>query len=448
MSGKRGKTLSFKAIKKQQDSLAIDKEKHFLIASSTLPEATMSAALICRSILRSGGLFHMTFLEPVVTIEEVNALRKTHSKSTVILVGIDLVGKKRVKKGIGYPIIIGGNHDSDQTDSLRIGDEHSISGAAYAIAKESLTATSHELQLAAAAALVRNFSWSKGFDVLTQLKGAAKELVSSAQKEKLIEGHRGYRLFGANFFPLNEVLEYSVRPYLQGWSGRREKCEEILDEADVPFPKLRMPISSLTNDEAKRLNGILLSELDSNTTHYILGQDFFLAQERKDSPMRLVSGIRSIAEIALVLQETGTSSAIYMGDRAQQLQSFLNSYRAYSKDLIGAFDRLRVSLEKEEPEIMESLAIIQTREGKRKTLVDIGRITLETGLISADIIMMVAEGEGISLTWKPGGVRLQSLLRSMKKRGIHSTAASTSSIMIENTSEEVRKDIQRTLQKL
>jgi len=408
----------------------------------------MSASLICRSILRSDGLFQLTFLEPVMTVEEVNALRKTHSKSTVILIGIDLAGKKRVKKGTGYPILVGGTHDSSQAKSLRIGDEHTISAAAYVIAKENLNATSQELQLAAAATLVGNFSWSKGFDVLAQLKGAAKSLVSSAQKEKLIEEHRGYRIFGANFTPLNEVLEYSIRPYLQGLSGRHENCERTLEEADVPFSKLRMPISSLTNEEAKRLNGILLPNLDSNTTHYILGQDFSLAQERKESPMRLVSGIRSISEIALTLQEIGTSSAIYMGDRAQQLQSFLNSYLTYSRELIRAFQGLRMSLENEIPEIRDSLAIIQTSEGKRKMLGDLGRIILETDLVLADMVMIFTEGEGISVTWRPGVVHLQSLLRIMKTKGINATTVSTNSILTDDTSKETRNNLQETLLEL
>ncbi|MFX1601998.1 MAG: hypothetical protein ACFFCK_00835 [Promethearchaeota archaeon] len=448
MSGKRGKTLSFKAITTQQDSLTIDKQKHFLVASSTLPEATMSASLICRSILKLGGLFHLTFLEPVMAVEEVNALRKTHSKSIVILIGIDVVGKKRVRKGIGYPILVGGNHDSDQAESLRIGDDRTISAAAYVIAKENLSATSQELQLAAAATLVSNFSWSKGFDVLAQLKGAAKSLVSSAQKEKLIEEHRGYRIFGANFTPLNEVLEHSVRPYLHGWSGNHENCERTLEEADVPFPKLRMPISSLTNEEAKKLNGVLLPSLDTHTTHYILGQDFSLAQERKESPMRLVSGIRSIAEIALTLQEIGTSSAIYMGDRAQQLQSLLNSYTTYSRELIRAFEGLRISLENEILDIRESLAVIQTREGKRKMFGDMARLVLETNLVSADMVMMSTEGKGASVTWKPGVVHLQSLLRTMKAKEIHPTVASTNSILIEDTSEKARNNIQKILLEL
>jgi hypothetical protein len=445
MSGKRGKTLSLKTITKQQDSLTIDKRKHFLVASSTLPEATISAALICRSILRSGGLFHLTFLEPVVTVEEVNALRKTHSKSTVILIGVDVIGKKRVRKGIGYPILVGGTHDSDQAESLRIGNEHTISGAAYVIAKENLTTTSEELQLAAAAALASNFSWSKGFDVLAQLKGAAKELVLSALKEKLIQEHRGYRIFGANFTPLNEVLEYSIRPYLPSWSGKHENCERTLEEADVPFSKLRMPISSLTNEEAKRLNGVLTANLDSITTHYMLGQDFTLVQERKESPMRLVSGIRSIGEIALILQEIGTSSAIYMGDRAQQLQGFLNSYTTYSRNLIRVFEGLRTSLESEIPEVRESLAIIQTGEGKGRMLGDVGRIILETDLVSADLVMMFAEDDVVSVTWKPGLVHLQSLLRILKTKRIHPIISSTSSVLIENTSEDARNDIQNTL---
>ncbi len=405
----------------------------------------MSASLICRSILRSGGLFHLTFLEPVMTVEDVNFLRKTHSKSTVILVGIDVLGKKRMTKGIGYPILVGGTHDSDQAESLRIGDDRTISGAAYVIAKENLSATSQELQLAAAATLASNFSWSKGFDVLAQLKGAAKFLVSSAQKEKLIEEHRGYRIFGANFIPLNEVLEYSVRPYLQGLSGRHDSCKRTLEEADIPFQKLRMPISSLTNEEAKKLNAILLPTLDTDTTHHILGQDFSLAQERKESPMKLVSGIRSVAEIASTLQEVGTSSAIYMGDRAQQLQSFLNSCTTYSRELIRAFEGLRTSLENETLEIRESLAVIQTREGKRKMLGDMARIVLETDLILADMVMMFTKGEGISVTWKPDVVHLQSLLRIMNAREIHATTASTNSILIEDTSEKSRDSIQEIL---
>ena len=164
--------------------------------------------------------------------------------------------------------------------------------------------------------------------------------------------------------------------------------------------------------------------------------------------MRLVSGIRSIGEIALTLQEIGTSSAIYMGDRAQQLQSFLNSYTTYSRELIRVFDGLRTSLENEIPEVRESLAIIQTREIKRWMLGDIGRIVLETDLISADMVMMLTEGEGISVTWKHGAAHLQSLLRNMKTKGIHPTTVSTNSILVENTSEEVRNNIQKTLLEL
>jgi hypothetical protein len=206
-----------------------------------------------------------------------------------------------------------------------------------------------------------------------------------------------------------------------------------------------MPISSLTNEEAKRLNGVLTANLDSITTHYMLGQDFTLVQERKESPMRLVSGIRSIGEIALILQEIGTSSAIYMGDRAQQLQGFLNSYTTYSRNLIRVFEGLRTSLESEIPEVRESLAIIQTGEGKGRMLGDVGRIILETDLISADLVMMFAEDDVVSVTWKPGLVHLQSLLRILKTKRIHPIISSTSSILIENTSEDARNDIQNTL---
>ncbi|MFQ5833993.1 MAG: hypothetical protein ACE5H4_14915 [Candidatus Thorarchaeota archaeon] len=439
MSGKKRKTLSLKAIKKIHDDRSIDKKKPFLIITSPLPEATVSSALICRSILKSGGLFHSTFLEPVVQVERVNALRQAHSKSTLIFVGIDVVGKKRVKKGTSYPIFIGGIHDSDQVQQLRIGDESSISEAAYVIARESMTATPRELQLAAAGALVRSFPE-------IELKGAAKEVVSSAQKDGLIQEQKGFRVFGANFLPLNEVLAYSTRPYLEGLTGQQEACEKICEEANIPFSKFRMPMSSLTNEEAQSLTTLLLPKLDSATIPLVLGQDFSLAQEREDSPARLVSGIKSMAEVAWSLQESGTSLAILMGDRAQMLRRFLDSHLAHSKDVIIAFEAMRRSLGEMETEITDSTAVVRTTGTKMSTLADVGRLSLETNLVSVDKVIVISKDEAMAVAWKPGKIRLQSLLSAVEKQDVSSTAASPASIMIENTTEEVQQGIQRILQ--
>ncbi len=439
MSGRKRKTLSLKAIKKIHDDRSIDKKKPFLIITSPLPEAAVSTALICRSILRSGGLFHSTFLEPVIQVERVNALRQAHSKSTLIFVGIDIVGKKRVKKGTSYPIFVGGTHESDQVQQLRIGDENSISEAAYVIAKESMTATPRELQLAAAGALVRNFPE-------IELKGAAKEMVSSAQKEGLIQEHKGFRIFGANFLPLNEVLAYSTRPYLDGLSGRQEACEKICEEANIPFSKFRMPMSSLTNEEAQSLTTLLLPKLDSAQIPLVLGQDFSLAQEREDSPTRLVSGIKSMSEVAWGLQEPGTSLAILMGDRAQLLRRFLDFHLAHTKDVIAAFESMHMSLGEAEAEMTDSTAVVRTTGTKMMTLVDLGRLALETNLVSVDKVIVIGKNEGMAVTWRPSKVRLQSLLTAVEKQNISSTTASAEAIMIENTSEEVQQGIQRILQ--
>ncbi|MFW9798886.1 MAG: hypothetical protein ACFFD9_00465 [Candidatus Thorarchaeota archaeon] len=441
MSGRKRKTLSLKAIKKIHDDRSIDIKKPFLIITSPLPEATVSTALICSSILKSGGLFHTTFLEPVVPIERINALRQAHSTSTLLFVGIDTVGKKRVKKGTSYPLFIGGTHESDQVRQLRIGDESSISEAAYVIAKESMTTTPRELQLAAAGALVRNFPQIK-------LKGAAKEMVSAAQKDGLIQEHKGFRIFGANFLPLNEVLAYSTRPYLEGLSGKRDACEKIYEEANIPFSKFRMPMSSLTNEEAQSLTTLLLPRLDSATIPLVLGQDFSLTKEREDSPVQLVSGIKSMAESTWGLQEYGTSLAILMGDRAQLLRRFLDSHIAHAKEVILAFEAMRKTLGEMEAEITDSTAIIRTTNTKRRTLVDLARLVLGTSLVPVDKVIVITENEGMALTWKPGKVRLQGLLSAVEKQDISSTASSTESIIVENTSEEAQQGIQRVLQDL
>ncbi len=437
MSGKSRRTPSFKAIRTQYSDLSFKTGDHVLIVSSSLPESTISSAILSRSIIKSGGLFHTTFIEPVVYAEEINNLRSTYPDSSIIIVGVDVAGKKRIKKGKSYPIFIGGVHDSDQIQSLRLGNERTLSAAAYIFAGEISETGPADLQLAGAGTLLSGHS--------TKLKGAARETVASAQKKGLIEETKGFRLFGVNFMPLNEVLAYSIRPYLPNLSGRPEICDKIYEEADIPYPKFRTPLSSLTSEEAKRMNAQLLPKLDPSVIPQVLGQDFILSQENDVSPARLLSGIRAIAETAWTLAEPGASTAIWIGDRARVLRSLLDSYMAHSKEVIAGVERMVAILQESEAEKPDQSLMISQTEAREETLSDIGRVVLEANYVDSDRLMVISQDSSIFAIWKSGTIVLHDLYRSLMSMGIYPNATSSNSLRINDTSKETKSKIESAL---
>ncbi|MHA2141563.1 MAG: hypothetical protein ACXADC_01280 [Candidatus Thorarchaeota archaeon] len=438
MSGKPRGTLSVKAIKKQYSELSFKTGQYVLIVSSSMPEATISSAIISRSILKSDNFLHTTFVEPVVKTDEINSLKSAHPDSSLIVIGVDVVDKKRIKKGKGYPLFIGGVHESEQIQSLRLGNERTISAAAYILADEITKTGPEELQLAAAGTLLSNHS--------AKLKGAAREIVASAQKKGFIEETKGFRLFGVNFMPLNEVLAYSIRPYLPNLSGRPEICDKIYEEADIPYPKFKTPLSSLTSQEAKKMNEELLPKLDPSVIPQVLGKDFILSQEDKVSPVRLLSGIRAIAETAWTLAETGASTAIWIGDRARVLRGFLDSYMSLSKEVIAGVERMVATIQDSDAEGAERPLMISHVEAREEVMSDVGRVVLEANYIDTDRLMVISKESSIFVIWKSGAIALQDLFRSLMSQGIFPYATSSNSLRVNDTSEETRAKIKSTLE--
>ena len=437
MSAKSRGTPSLKSIRTQYSDLSFKTGRHVLIVSSSRPESTISSAILSRSILKSGDLFHMTFVEPVIQSEELNSVRSIYPDSSVIVIGVDVVDKKRIKKGKSYPIFIGGVHESEQIQSLCLGNERTISSAAYVLADEIIETGPEELQLAAAGTLLSDQS--------IKLKGAAREIVTSAQNKGLIEETKGFRLFGVNFMPLNEVLAYSIRPYLPNLSGRPEICDKIYEEADIPYSKFRTPLSSLTSQEAKRMNAQLLPKLDPSVIPQVLGQDFILSSESEVSPARLLSGIKAIAETAWTLAESGASTAIWIGDRARILRGLLDSYMAHSKDVIAGVERMVATLQESESKRTDWPITISQTEAREEVLSDVGRVVLEANYVETDRLIVISKDSCISAIWKSGSFVLQDLLRSLISVGIHPIATSSNSLRVNDASEETKSKIESTL---
>ena len=95
------KPPSLKTLEKACTNNDFQTSNQNILVTSPYPEAAIASSIISQAISKLKSLFHISFLQPVVTIDTINTLREKYSSSTIILVGIDILGKKRIKKGTG-----------------------------------------------------------------------------------------------------------------------------------------------------------------------------------------------------------------------------------------------------------------------------------------------------------------------------------------------------------
>ncbi|MCK4279508.1 MAG: hypothetical protein KAW94_02925 [Candidatus Thorarchaeota archaeon] len=429
MSKKTQGTSSFKSLEKQLEQVTFRKNERILIISSPHPGATLSAALLSTAILRSSRTFHITFVHPHLDIEKINSIRKTHANSAIIAVGIDVYGKRRLKKGTSYPVFIGGMLHSEHNESPSIGSASDVAAAAYILAKERFKINDRTLQLAAAGTLIHNTS-------NMPLKGASRKVVSLAEKGDLLKERKGFKLFGSNFLPAVSALLYSTFPYLKGISGVQERCEHILEEANIPISKRRGPITSLDTKEAQRLTSQLIPNLDSTAIPGVLGQDFSFPTESEESPLHLLSGIKALSQSAWSRWDLGASVAVWMGDRARILRSFIDSHMAHTRDVIAGIQNLASSLNKatSEDSDLDAIVTIPLVGTHESVLPDVARIALQSYLVNKDGFVMLTTEACTEVAWDTKKASLHQVTNAMNTLGLVSVPTSASSLKLETTS--------------
>jgi len=184
MSTKTRGSPSLKSLKKQcSESTFKDHEQVYLVSSPDT-QSTLASAILCRAILKSGGTFHVSFDAPIISLDRVSEFRTKHESASIIFVGIDTIGKKKIRKGKSYPLFVGGVSESDQVKSLTLGTKNTVPAAAYVFAEEQLTSSDYELQISAGAILLHS-------GAAKQSPKANKEIVEQAKEKKLVEeSHR------------------------------------------------------------------------------------------------------------------------------------------------------------------------------------------------------------------------------------------------------------------
>lgn len=429
---KKVKQPSLKSIEKDCNTIELDKRNRILIVSSPYPSALLASAILSRTMMRLDRRFHITFIEPVVRIDDINELKQKYDSSALILVGLDLLGATRIKKGSGYPIIIGGKSESEQTESLRLGTDFTLTAAAFALSKSVTEQTDYDLQLAVAGALLN-------IDIDKPTKDANTDIFGLAKSKSLVEERKGFRLLGVSMLPLDEVFFYSTNPYLKGISGNQKVCDSLLNEAEIPVPKLRTPLNNLSSKEAQQLTSKLILNIDPNTLPHLLGTDFEFIKERESSPIRHLSGIEIMGLTAWTLGELGAFMSILLGDRGRSLRLVIDSHMNHHKDVISTVQRLESSTRSESTLDATSLKINGV---KNELLPDIGRIVLESGIVDKGSPVALENEDSFIVIWPARNLSLKEVYQKILNNNVELTATSSQSIRIIGSNQEKERGLQ------
>lgn len=430
------KIPSLKTLEKVCKSINFQIGNQNILLTSPSPEAAIASTIISQAISRTKSLFHISFSQPVITTETINSLRERFDSSSIILVGIDIIGKQRIKKGKGYPLIIGGTSESEQVNSLTLGTESTVAAAGYMFAQSLIDLNDYNLQFAAAGSLLNS-------GMSESQKGANKDIINLAQNNGLIEERKGFKLFGVTMLPLDEALLYSTHPYLATISGNQKLCDEILSEAEIPIPKLRTPLSNLSTAEAQRLTSVLITRLDTTVFSHLMGPDYILTLERETSPIRFVSGIETMAMTAWAQNEPGALIGVLLGDRGRVLRSLIDSQMEYHKDVIATVQRLESNLQGDST---TTTTTVKLTGCKTEILPDVGRIALEAGIVDTIRPVALDNDESFTIVWPSPELNYKMVHSDFLSTNTMIIASSPQSITITGNDEEKERALQKIVQ--
>jgi len=430
------KAPSLKALEKACTNLNFQTKDQNVLVTSPYTESVITSTTISQSISRLNSLFHIAPSQSVMTVDSLNKLKEKYDNSGIILVGIDILGKKRLKKGSGYPLLIGGTAESEQIESFTFGTDSTIAAAGYVFGNTLIESTDYGLQLSAAGAIL-----SGGINA--PKKGANKDIIELAANRGLIQEQKGFRLFGATMLPLDEAFRYSTHPYLNTISGNQEECDKILNEADIPIQKLRSPISNLSTPQAHRLTSVLTMKLDPATIPQLLGTDYILTLERENSPIRYASGLETVGVTAWALNELGALLGVLLGDRGRALRTLIDSHMEYHKDVIFAVQRLESNLQGDSTTTTTTVKLTGT---KTEILPDVGRIALETGIVDKSRPVALDNDEAYTIVWPSPKLEVKMVLREFSSGDITLRDSSSKSITIIGTDELKETALEKIVQ--
>ena len=430
------KTPSLKTLEKVCKNINFQISNQNLILTTPYPASLVASTIISQAISRRQSLFHISFSQPVVTTDTINALRERYESSSIILIGVDILGTKRIKKGKGYPLIIGGTSESEQVNTLALGTDSTVAAAGYVYAKSLIDLNDYNLQFAAVGSLLNS-------GINESETGANKDIIDLALNKGLIKERKGFKLFGVTMLPLDEALFYSTYPYLAAISGNQKMCDEILNEAEIPIQKLRTPLSNLSTAEAQRLTSVLITRLNPSVIPKLLGTDYSLTLERENSPIKFVSGMETMSLTAWVKNEPGAIISVLLGDRGGALRALIDSHITHHKEVITTAQRLESNLQGDST---TTTTTVKLTGSKTEILPDVGRIALEAGIVDPTRPVALDNGEVFTIVWPSPKLDSKMVHHEFLPSTTTIIASSPQSITITGSDEDKETALQKIVQ--
>ncbi|TFF87072.1 hypothetical protein EU519_00500 [Candidatus Thorarchaeota archaeon] len=416
-----------KAIRETCDRVNLDAGSRLIVLTAPLPECVMASVLLSTAMQRTRGTFHIMYGEPICPAKRIEQILEEHAKSRLALVGVIPDEELEVTDQV-FALGSGNSY----SNSVGVGEEGEEPLAAYVLASEKLSVGRKELKLALAGSIAANPE-----------VGPVREILEYCKERQIVNTRKGFLLFGSNFLSLIETLEYSTFPYLSRLSGNRSACERLLEESDIPLTKRGAPVLNLTKTEQQNLNSNLIPMLDSETISKVLGQDFEFVDEKSNSPMRFLSNMMVLAQIAWIKSKHGLAAATYFGDRAQQLRTLIDDSLELSKQSLDAVPKMMAAIN-ELPDIDEKQMLeFQVNVGT-DVLPILGKIGLQSGLFDSDFLILGNQRE-TQLAWDKGKHNLRTVMRELCNAGLQSISTSYASLRIDGVMEDSGDTIRKAL---
>lgn len=438
MSEPANDTPELRRLSKKCEKLPLEPGEHVLIVSSPAPEAQLSTALLCRAVLETGGVFHATFSEPVMDSGVISQILESQPNCVPVLIGVDLDQKAAAKPPHERLIVVGSSSEKIGK-SHALGDSTSLPAATYVLAKEKLAAGRAELQLAVQAALMGSRQ---------QLKDSAvSELLKIGTASGISKSLKSFLVFGMNFLPAPQALQYSIRPYLEGFSGNPGQCERLIDEAGVPLIRRASPLDQLTVDDKQKLMQNLVPKLAQKAITGVTGQDYEFPSEKRESPMRFLSQISALSESAWSRRLLGLSIGVWIGDRARMLRQLIDSQISHAQSVIAGLQAVSGESRTARPSGSESVTVLRIPSMQKEILGNVVEILVEEEK-SAGRFLMLCSVDHIGIGWKRDSYDLKRVIRAFQEQELGPVSASRSSVWIESKREETPQVAQNVLEEM
>ncbi|MHA1928398.1 MAG: hypothetical protein ACTSV2_07445 [Candidatus Thorarchaeota archaeon] len=428
MSARSIDFTGLKELRKKYSKITFEDNKQLLIISSPQTHAIISSSILSRAALKSGLLFHVKFLEPVVYADDIIALVEKHSNTVPILIGIDVIGT--LEKIRDQLVFLGGSRYEENDEYKESSNEISISFEAYSLARESMQCDTEDFLIAILGEVTQR-------GLVSTDKMLSKDALQYAIDMNLLQPRKGIKIPGANFIPMNDALQFCIHPYIDGLSGIENACQRLFQDADIPLAKWSIPLSKLTNEEATKLTTNLVMIIKPDTVGKALGIDYELLTEHSDCSFRRVSNIISMARVVWSRREMGMLLGVLVGDRARTLRRLEDIYLKHCKEVTKGLQEILVVMNDSDTQVESSTysTTIPFAVTSNETLSDIGQIILQNNPESKEFLI-IKSAMSLDIIWQINDISLVAVLTVLRRNGLSVVSTSKKSVKVDGISKE------------